>query len=292
MNSLKDFILEKVEKYKFKIVKINEKDLNLKRINFERLQSEFREMSKEIQKNRLANFLFLLRVIDFRLWEFPENWKYENKKGFYGLLERTKDLFKVDDLEKIDFIFFKKIISPKESLSLAKLRFKFFRQSLNWLNKNFDGDFNNYFEENKKPIDFCLNLFKLEKFRDYYKSLHFLKPNQLLYYEYLLGMNMYKKFEKELNELTIFADYKIPQILVNFGLIEIPKNYIKKLKRKDIVKRNSVFEIELRLASIILGERLSEKFKIPSYLLDTILWDLSNKIKLKIPFHRTKTIFY
>jgi hypothetical protein len=135
-------------------------------------------------------------------------------------------------------------------------------------------------------------LFNLEKYRDFYKNFYFLKPNQLLYLEYILAKNLNKKFEDELANLTIFVDYKIPQIFINFGLIEIPKIYLIKLKEERIIKKFSLFENELRWASILLGEELSKKLKIPSYKIDNILWDLSHKIKLKIPSPKVKTIFY
>jgi hypothetical protein len=209
------------------------------------------------------------------------------------LTERVVDLFRIisPNKDRLSFAIFKKIISPKEKLYLAKLRYKIFKHCLNWL-KNYSGNFDNYFEENKNAYDFCFNLFALEKYRDFYKNFYFLKPNQLLYLEYILAKGLSKKYEDELESLTIFADYKIPQIFINFGLIEIPEIYLKKLKEKRIIKKFSLFENELRWASILLGEKLSKNLKIPSYKIDNVLWNISHKIKLKIPAPKVKTIFY
>ncbi|GIW66831.1 MAG: hypothetical protein KatS3mg095_0729 [Candidatus Parcubacteria bacterium] len=290
---LKKKILVKNNNYQFKIVKINElKKEFLNLIKKEKPDfNKFQIYLKDIKIQKLSNFLFFLRILDFRLWEFPQNWQYKNKKGFYGLLLRIKDLFKFD-LDKINFLIFKKIISPKEKDYLAKLRYKIFKQSLDWLHKNYESDFMNYFEENKKPIDFCFNLCQLEKFQDYYQNFYFLKPNQLLYLEFIIGNKIFKKFENELKTLTIFSDYKITQIFLNFNLIFLPQKYLEIIKSKKKIKKQSTLENELRWSSIILGENLSKKLNIPSYLIDNLMWNLAHKIKFKIPHPRVKTIFY
>jgi hypothetical protein len=295
---LKEFILKRNENYKFKILKIkeiNKKFLDLIKKNIKNNNSDQKFLKKlnKLNKESLGNFLFLLRSLDFRLLEFPKNWQYKNEKGFFGLMERVIDLFKIIDSNKdnLNFNIFKKIISPKESLVLANLRYKIFRSSINWLQK-YNRNFDNYFEENKNAFDFCVNLFELEKYRDFYKNFYFLKPNQLLYLEYILARNLNKKYKNELENLTIFADYKIIQIFINFGLIEMPQKYLLKLKKEKFIRKFCLFENELRFASILLGEELSKKLNIPSYKIDNILWWSSHKVKLKIPAPKVKTIFY
>lgn len=293
---LKKFIFEKGGGYHFKTLNIKEKKIyDLEKIFKKQNNNEnkkFVHKLRNLPKDNIGNFLFLLRVLDFRLWEFSQNWKYRNEKGFWGLVERIKDLFKIKNQEIMNFNIFKKIISPKENIHLSRLRYKLFRKAYSWLRKNYKGNFDNYFEENKNPFDFCFNLFKLEKFRDYYKNLYFLKPNQLLYYEYILGKKIEKKFASELENLTIFADYKIPQIFINLGLIEVHNEYLKKLNCKKLIRSRSKFENELRWGSIILGEKISKKFHLPPYLVDSTLWSLSHKIKMNIPYPLVKTIFY
>jgi hypothetical protein len=296
---LKEFILKKSSDYKPKIISLQEPDLsflNLIQKNLKNYEADnkFVNKIKKVEKEQRGNFVFILRSLDYRLWEFPENWRYKEESGFWGLMERAINLFKTISLNngKINFAIFKKNISPKEDLALARSRYKIFKSSLDWLNKKYGGNFDNYFEKNKNTYEFCLNLFTLEKYRDFYKNFYFLKPNQLLYLEYILAKGLSKKYEDELESLTIFADYKIPQVFINFGLIEISEIHLKKLKEGKIIKKFSLFENELRLASILLGEELNRKLKIPSYKIDNILWWLSHKMKLKIPAPKVKTIFY
>jgi len=296
---IKEFILSKSSDYKTKIVTIQEHSvdiLNLIRENLKNYEANDKFLSKikKIDKKQRSNFVFILRSLDFRLWEFPENWRYKGEKGFWGLAERVIDLFKFISLsnKNLTFPLFKKIISPKEKLSLAKLRFKIFKSTLGWLNKKYNGSFDNYFEENKNAYEFCFNLLELEKYRDFYKSLYFLKPNQLLYLEYILANNLFKKYKDELETLTIFADYKIQQIFLNLGLIKLPKKYLTRILKEQPLRKFSTLENELRLTSILLGEMISQQLKIPTYRVDNILWWISHKIKLEIPAPKVKTIFY
>jgi len=296
---IKEFILSKSSDYKTKIVTIQEHSvdiLNLIRENLKNYEANDKFLSKikKIDKKQRSNFVFILRSLDFRLWEFPENWRYKGEKGFWGLAERVIDLFKFISLsnKNLTFPLFKKIISPKEKLSLAKLRFKIFKSTLGWLKKKYNGSFDNYFEENKNAYEFCFNLLELEKYRDFYKSLYFLKPNQLLYLEYILANNLFKKYKDELETLTIFADYKIQQIFLNLGLIKLPKKYLTRILKEQPLRKFSTLENELRLASILLGEMISQQLKIPTYRVDNILWWISHKIKLEIPAPKVKTIFY
>ncbi len=79
---------------------------------------------------------------------------------------------------------------------------------------------------------------------------------------------------------------------MHFNLIKPKESLLQKLKDKIILKSHSKEEIELRSASIILGEKISKETGFPSYLIDNILWELSHKIKLKYPSPFVETIFY
>lgn len=292
---LKKIILKKALSYKFSIVKINPPSKNIlniikkERYPFHLNTRKFKEKIKKLKnKTNISNFIFILRSLDFSLWKYPKNWHYKNEKGFFALMERTIDLF---SKKNNDFKEFKKLISPKEDLKLARLRYKIFRSSVEFLNK-YDNDFFNYFRENKEPKNFCLNLFQLKKFQDRYKNLYFLKPNQLLYLELAVGKNLEKKLSEKLEELTIFADWRIIQLFLNLGLIELPPPYLKKIKNKQTIKNHSVLENELRLGAIFLGEKLAQKTGLPSFIVDGILWSVARTKNLKIPYPRVLTIFY
>jgi hypothetical protein len=290
MKSLKNLIINSLKKIDFKYLEIKEPDkkfLELIKEKIKRLRKEnYGFLVSGIKNKDLANFIFVLRVLDFRLWEFPKNWHFKNKKGFWGLFERTKILFNYD-VKNIKFEDFRKIISPKESINLAKIRYGLLKESLRWLDKNYDFDFNNYFEENKKPYYFAKNLTELKKFRDYIKDFYFFKPNQLLYYEYILARREVKKFCEEIKDLTVFADLDLFGILNYFGVLNVKNEKI----FYNNIKKNSKKEIEIRGGSILACELIREKLDLDnSYEIDSALWNLAKKFKIKKL--KIKSIFY
>lgn len=295
--SLKNFIFNKAKDYQFSVVKINYPDKQVFKLvkkseNYlKESNQKFIQKVQKIDKNRRNNFVFILRNLDFQLWQFPQNWRHRKEKSFFGLTERLIDLFQIENLEKITFSQFQKIISPKESKALAQKRYQKFKSAIMFL-KEYDNDFTNYLMTNLKPKNFCLNLFSLKSFQDYDKNLYFLKPNQLLYYEILLNDKTKQNLKEYLNELTIFADDCVMNAFLNLNLISLPKYFLDKIKNKKPIRSKTKLENELRFASIILGEIISEKLQIPSYKLDTILWTIGLKNNFKIPKPRVLTIFY
>lgn len=295
----KNLILDSIRNLKFEHISIQEpeKEFLLLIQNYlkKARKNNYFFQIKGVSKKDLVNFTFFLRVLDFRLWEFPDNWKVQNKQGFFGLAERLKTLFKFPGVCP-NFKDFKKIISPKESVALAKLRYKLFIDAGKWLDKKWRGNFENYFEKNRKAKDFVFNLCQLEKFRDFSRFnnrlIYFLKPNQLLYFEYLAAAKKITKFKNQLKNLTIFADYLIPAILLRHGVLKLKKtDYDKFINGKKIVK-NKKLEIELRAASILACEKIKKALgNYYSFEIDSVLWHIAeNDARLK--HFKAKTIFY
>ncbi len=293
---LKEFILNSLN-IDFKTLELGEPNqafLDLVKKTKIKTDDLFYQFLKKEKPQKRANLVFLIRALDFQLWRFPKNWEFFKGPNFFSLLKRTQKLFSFD-FQKINFSIFKRIISPKEDLKLARKRFFVFKEVLSFL-KKYDFDFNKFFEENKKPFNFSLGLTQLKSFQDFYRNFYFLKPNQLLYYEYLLAFDKTKEFKKELEELTIFSDDYLARLFIHFNLIKPKPKYFQLIKNRQLIKSKSRFEIEFRAASVILGEKISRHLHLPSYLVDNILWELSQKLasknKLKYPGPKVETIFY
>lgn len=162
-----------------------------------------------------------MNSIDFSLWCYPENWQHKGDKGYFGLQKRFFDYYQKFDWQKAKFEDFKKIISPKEDKKLAYLRYKIYMQTLHWLNKNYQGNFLNFFKKyGKNPEGFILKLIELQQYNDIVPqyNIYFYKKAQLLYWEfYLYG---FLKNKEKIKQLTIFPDYKIISIFNYFGIIK------------------------------------------------------------------------
>lgn len=98
------------------------------------------------------------------------------------------------------------------------------------------------------------------------------------------------RFQKELkgvDSLTVMADYRLPQVMYNFGAIELSSGLKDNLMKHNVIESGSPEELSLRAASVLIGERLSKLMGINENDVDQLLWTLSQKMsaagELKIP---------
>lgn len=113
----------------------------------------------------------------------------------------------------------------------------------------------------------------------------------------------------DINTITMFADYRIPQSLVHFKTMEYSDDLHKLLKDGVHLVNGSPEEVEIRGASIYIVEKVKDKIlemlansypdvstkHINSILLDHFLWDYRREFAKEleyIPFHRTISIYY
>jgi len=114
----------------------------------------------------------------------------------------------------------------------------------------------------------------------------------------------------EMDGLTMFADYRVPQVLAHDGVLIYSKQLKETLERKEELPFGDERECEIRAASI-LSVYLIVKFaneKVPleidtgdggqrlnAPLIDVYLWRKRRQffqIYQQTPFHRTRSIFY
>lgn len=125
-----------------------------------------------------------------------------------------------------------------------------------------------------------------------------------------------------IHDLTMFADYRVPQILHHLKIMVYPSSLVRKLCAGTALDAGSKEEISLRAGSIVAVERLRDAILkliaeganatetdssadgISSVLIDFFLWDLAKKLergedKIEglrtadiIPAHRTRSIWY
>ena len=117
-----------------------------------------------------------------------------------------------------------------------------------------------------------------------------------------------------IHQLTMFADYRVPQILHHLRILSYPPELLKPLRAHTYLPSSSREEVSIRAASIISVEKVREEIvkmteekseeEISSVLIDFYLWDLAKKIEngeetvdgidtVNIePAHRTRSIWY
>lgn len=103
---------------------------------------------------------------------------------------------------------------------------------------------------------------------------------------------------KNLQDLTSFADYKLPQILRAWGILEYAPALARRVDTKKPLAKDSPEEIEIRASMLwaveLLRHTLNELGReLNSVQTDWFLWESSQgNVKGMKPYHRVRTIYY
>jgi len=102
----------------------------------------------------------------------------------------------------------------------------------------------------------------------------------------------------DLDALTAFADYKIPQVLRALGVLEYSPSLAARVDRMELLEPGSPEEVEIRAAMVWAVEWIrqglqSEGLHRRAFELDWFLWNLGQEpLPDQKPYHRTRTWFY
>ncbi|KAK4056552.1 hypothetical protein OIO90_002400 [Microbotryomycetes sp. JL221] len=125
----------------------------------------------------------------------------------------------------------------------------------------------------------------------------------------------------DIDQVTMFADYRVPQILHSLGTIKYSSALEKVLTNHEMLPQGCPMEVEIRCLSIVaveeirraIAEQLNEPSTIDNQqksenlsnetlnapnavLLDFLLWDLAKveeaQGRAQLPHHRTRSVFY
>lgn len=96
------------------------------------------------------------------------------------------------------------------------------------------------------------------------------------------------------DELTAFADYRLPQYLRHIGVLEIAPDLAARIQRCEEIPAGAREEIEIRAATIWAVEIIRRELNgaVPAWKIDFVLWKHSHDPDVRIEHHRTRTVFY
>ncbi|MDQ7821906.1 MAG: queuosine salvage family protein [Candidatus Eremiobacteraeota bacterium] len=103
-------------------------------------------------------------------------------------------------------------------------------------------------------------------------------------------------FFHNLERLTAFADYKIPQVLRSLGILSYSAPLASKVDTRIFLPAGSPEEVEIRAATVTAVERLKERLNekgrpLSACEIDWILWQKGQEGS-RLPYHLTRTIYY
>ncbi len=103
---------------------------------------------------------------------------------------------------------------------------------------------------------------------------------------------------KNLDKLTAFADYKVPQVLRRLGILAYTDALADLVDRRQPLPPGSEGEVEIRAATIWGVEYLRRALaargvELAAYQIDWHLWELGQSLpKDSRPYHLTRTVYY
>jgi hypothetical protein len=103
---------------------------------------------------------------------------------------------------------------------------------------------------------------------------------------------------RDLDRLTAFADYKVPQVLRGLGILEYSPELAAKVDARAPIAPSSADEVEIRAATIWGVEELRRALagrgrSLTASEVDWYLWDLGQHLPPDVPpYHLTRTVYY
>lgn len=203
-------------------------------------------------------------------------------------------------------------------MPLLAERISLLRETAQILEERFEGLISNLITEANHSAARFVNILvdEFPGFRDersfHSKSVRFYKRAQIMVADIWAAFNGqdYGQFD-DIDKITIFPDYRIPQMLQSLNVLWYSPRLESKIKRHEEIKSGEDLEIEIRGCSIWAVELLKREMikqhpeaegKVNSILIDFFLYDTIKEREDKIvaegresemlPHHRTRSIWY
>jgi len=275
-----------------------------------------------------VEWCFVADLLNFSFWssgsdKFEVTYKGKTETGYYGccaLINKALD----NGIPLTDSSFYgnltldklKEIFTADDGsiIPMIEQRHKCLVESAAVLQKKFNGTFFTCVQHAKGSAQKLLDIIveNFPSFRDCAeydgKQVSFLKRAQVLVADVhsCLQERSPGNFS-DIDSLTMFADYRVPQVLTFLGALEYSDELMEVLKKETVMASGDVMEVELRGCSIECVEQIVDKTRlllkqdglkdktVNSASVDYFLWCYRRshaKEASKIPYHRVRSIFY
>ncbi len=258
----------------------------------------------------IVNFLLIYDSIDFSFWGAPKwtiNANGQLLDGGIALLHCIFNLFNNRDsrlvykeIENMSLDQFKEILKGNVDIPLLEERYRIITGIAKIVNKKMNGSFYDYIKAmntDKEIFKTILNYFSsFEDTRTYQdRTIYFYKLVQLLTSDILHVIKNKEHIEVDYSNLLGCADYKIPQAMQEFGILEYDDELSLLLDSKTEIKENSEYEVEIRASMIVVINYIWEQIgkSIDRIDINDFIWSKGqDKTKKYKPYHLTRTISY
>ncbi|HLC44411.1 MAG TPA: queuosine salvage family protein [Patescibacteria group bacterium] len=258
-------------------------------------------------------YIFVLDSLNFCFWSRGQKWSVPGPRnrlsGYMALAWQLKNFFKdnpnVDfrQLQTLSYRAFRSILGGSGELHFLRERHRILTRVSKYLVRHFDGDPSRLLRAGKRRAEKLVPLLAaIPSFDDTTKlagrKVHFYKRAQILVGDIwgAFGGRGIGRIDN-IGYLTAFADYKIPQILRDLGILRYSPKLAATVGRRDMIAQGSPWETEIRASTIVGVEELKDALhregaSLPSLQLDWYLWITSKSRKKMLPHNLTKTVYY
>ena len=258
----------------------------------------------------IVNFLLIYDSIDFSFWGEPKwtiNVNRQFLDGGIALLHCIFNLFNNHDsrlvykeIENMSLDQFKEILKGNVDIPLLEERYRIITGIAKIVNKKMNGSFYDYIKAmntDKEIFETIVSNFSsFEDARTYQnRTIYFYKLAQLLTSDILHVIKNKERIEVDYSNLLGCADYKIPQVMQGFGILEYDDELSLLLDSKTEIKENSEYEVEIRASMIVVINYIWEQIgkSIDRIDINDFIWVKGqDKTKKYKPYHLTRTRSY
>lgn len=267
--------------------------------------------NKEFNEEELAFYFLLCESLNFCFWDSDVKWKIEFHNhwysGSYGLffailkaVEKGQIDLTVDSLRRLSFEEFSHIFDGTTTIPLVEERYKILQELLAEVEK-----IPSLIQLFSVSDDISLLNIIVKYFHNFWdvsifceKEIYFFKRAILLVGDLSLNIPTISQSITNNNQMIGCADYKIPQVLRHFEILEYSSELEELVDCGEIIPKNSDMEIEIRANMLWAIELIRQELekqgkKLNSVDIDNQLWLLSKRDSIKDkPHHFTITTNY
>jgi|SRR5579872_2013464 len=268
-----------------------------------------------LTEDQILEFILIIDSLAFCYWGEPK-WTvdYNGQKydGFYGTvfalrraIEQGHPILDPRYRANMSESEFADIFRANVEIPLLAQRYEITRQIAQTLLEKYDGKFAKVLEaaqyDTFKILDLLYQDFpSFEDVAEYKEqNINFAKRATLLISDLkpMLPQSQYSQI-KNTEHLLGKADYKVPQTMRKFGILEYTKDLAERVDNKIELAKNSPEEIEIRANQLWVIQLIYEKLKpkFPGIVrndIDNYFWVTSQtKSPDDKPYHRVRTIAY
>jgi len=263
-------------------------------------------------------YLLVLDSLNFCFWPPPGEVKweieYESKRlsGYVALAASLKravesgiPITKAGFVAEISSGELKRILEGQGRLQLPAQRLAILHELGRVLAGEFNGKAHHLVESAGRSTIRLARLLaeKLPSFRDVAEY----GGDQVFFYKraQIFAADLYGTFRgkdwgdfTDMDRLTAFADYKLPQVLRHLGILHYTRDLAEKVDQQVLLEPGSPEEVEIRGNTIwaveLIRQEMNRKGKgLRAFEIDWVLWNLGQQERFRAkPYHRTATIFY